>query len=98
MDVNPGILERVQTWYEQQCDGDWEHSFGLNIETLDNPGWWVTVDLRETRWSSLHLERKVIQRNELDWIQFEVTNEKFIGCGGSGNLVEILEVFLKTCQ
>ncbi|MFT5930929.1 MAG: hypothetical protein ACI93G_000001, partial [Hyphomonas sp.] len=35
-------------WYQSQCDGDWEHSFGLKIESLDNPGWSVHVDLEGT--------------------------------------------------
>jgi hypothetical protein len=32
-------LSRLSTWYQSQCDERWEHSFGLKIETLDNPGW-----------------------------------------------------------
>ena len=27
----------LQSWYQSQCDGDWEHEFGIRIETLDNP-------------------------------------------------------------
>jgi hypothetical protein len=38
-----GWLER---WYQEQCDGDWEHHSGVTIETLDNPGWLVKIDLR----------------------------------------------------
>ena len=31
-----------------ECNGDWEHSYGVKIDTLDNPGWLLKVDLRET--------------------------------------------------
>jgi hypothetical protein len=41
-------LERLQSWYREQCNEDWEHSFGVKIDTLDNPGWMVKIDLRET--------------------------------------------------
>ena len=41
--VDLGWLER---WYQAQCDGDWEHHSGVTIETLDNPGWLVKIDLR----------------------------------------------------
>nr|TKK07812.1 hypothetical protein SrhCFBP13529_11555 [Stenotrophomonas rhizophila] len=41
-------LDRLQKWYADQCDGDWEHSFGIRIDTLDNPGWTVSVDLTDT--------------------------------------------------
>ena len=36
-------LEALQHWYESQCDGDWEHEFGVKIGTLDNPGWMVDI-------------------------------------------------------
>ena len=41
-------LTELQAWYRSQCNDDWEHSYGVKIETLDNPGWSVTVDLTET--------------------------------------------------
>ena len=41
-------LTRLQRWYAAQCNGEWEHDFGVKIETLDNPGWLVRVDLAGT--------------------------------------------------
>jgi Immunity protein 53 len=41
----------LEDWYETQCDGDWEHQHGLKIDTLDNPGWQVQIDLDGTRFS-----------------------------------------------
>jgi hypothetical protein len=38
-DHAPGTLTWLQAWYAEQCDGDWEHQFGVSVETLDNPGW-----------------------------------------------------------
>jgi hypothetical protein len=31
-------LSRLQAWYFAQCDGEWEHSYGIHIENCDNPG------------------------------------------------------------
>ncbi|WP_312236591.1 Imm53 family immunity protein [Stenotrophomonas sp.] len=31
-----------------QCNKDWEHTFGITIEALDNPGWHIRIDLIET--------------------------------------------------
>jgi hypothetical protein len=36
-------LRQIQDWYKSQCNGEWEHSCGLSIETLDNPGWRVQI-------------------------------------------------------
>lgn len=43
-----GNLEWLMNWYVRKCNNDWEHSFGVKIDTLDNPGWTVEIDLRET--------------------------------------------------
>ncbi len=86
-------LKRLQDWYAAQCNGDWEHSFGVTIETLDNPGWLVKIELAETDWADLKVERKVSRRDESDWIEFEVTNSEFIAAGGSQNLEELLAIF-----
>jgi len=44
-------VQELQTWYQAQCNGKWEHTCGVKIETLDNPGWSLTIDLAETNLS-----------------------------------------------
>lgn len=87
---------RLQHWYESQCNGDWEHSFGITIDTLDNPGWIISIDLAETQWEPLIVPQVRIDRSELDWFQYEFANKKFKGGGGIGNFVELLEAFFRT--
>jgi hypothetical protein len=58
------VLGRLQEWYRSRCDGDWEHSYGVKVETLDNPGWLVTVDLEDTPWEQLAAPRSTVQRSE----------------------------------
>lgn len=41
-------LTWLSQWYLSQCDNDWEHSYGVKIDTLDNPGWSITIDLTDT--------------------------------------------------
>lgn len=91
----PTLIELLQAWYVRECNGDWEHSFGVKIETLDNPGWLVTIDLAETDWEDLEVKRQVDERSETDWVQHEVLDRKFVGCGGPGNLEEILVTFFR---
>jgi len=63
---------------------------------LDNPGWLVTIDLTDTKWEHFSKPRKIVERNEMDWVQCEFVGGKFIGCGGVDNLEEVLELFLET--
>ena len=41
-------LSWLMQWYLAECNDDWEHSYGVKIDTLDNPGWTLKIDLRET--------------------------------------------------
>ena len=41
-------LQRLEQWFAARCNGDWEHASGVTIETLDNPGWRLWVDLTGT--------------------------------------------------
>ena len=41
-------LAWLMAWYLRQCDNDWEHSYGVEIGTLDNPGWSLKVELTDT--------------------------------------------------
>jgi hypothetical protein len=50
-------LRFLQSWYASQCDGEWEHEFGIKIATSDNPGWHVKVDVRETELEGVIVER-----------------------------------------
>jgi hypothetical protein len=43
-----GTLQQLQQWYQAHCDGEWEHAYGVEIGTLDNPGWSVRIDLVAT--------------------------------------------------
>jgi hypothetical protein len=91
-------LERLVNWYASYCDGDWEHSYGVRIETLDNPGWDVEVDLVDTELAHLYIAFSRDERSETDWVQFSVIDGKFVGSGGVGNLEEVIEIFLKIAE
>jgi hypothetical protein len=98
------LVTWLQNWYAAQCDGDWEHSYGVQIETLDNPGWYVVINLADTP-----LEGATFQpvderhRSEDNWIDCRLVEEHplrvrvggpyFAGAGGSHNLSEILHTF-----
>jgi Immunity protein 53 len=50
----------------------WEHSFGITIETIDNPGWSVTISLERTELESIPFEPVKTEANERDWFQCRV--------------------------
>lgn len=88
------VLSELQRWYGSQCDGTWEHTSGVRIDTLDNPGWSVTIDL--ARATVRPAAGQVIReaRDAADWYECSTTAEAFAGAGGPHNLEDILRVFL----
>jgi len=82
------LMEMLQDWYAAQCDGVWEHSYGVAINTLDNPGWNVRINGVSSR-EEVHL---CIDRDDedIDWVDIIATESEFRGRGGAKNLQEIL--------
>ncbi len=87
-------LENLQAWFAQQCDGTWEHQRGVKIETLDNPGWSVEIDLEGTSLENKTFKDIDLSRNNINWIRCRVQKGRFQGFGGPENLNEILQTFL----
>src|SRR5687768_5199637 len=94
------ILQSIQEWYTEQCDGDWEHSYGIVIETLDNPGWLVKVDLTDTALNTRPFT-KVADNVDEDgwqkggrWMQCYVKDGVWHGAGDETKLATILGQFL----
>lgn len=86
----------LEDWYATQCNGDWEHQYGMKIDTLDDPGWTVKIDLNETRYHEIQNQKLVDDRTpELDWIICEIKDGKFIGHSGPKQLGRILQEFRK---
>lgn len=88
-------LVKLQEWYSAQCNGDWEHSFGVKIGTLDNPGWLVEVELTETELFKIpfnQIERGNCEEDQ-DWVSCKSDGSKFTGACGAKNLEEVLNTF-----
>lgn len=87
------MLEWLIEWYKSQCNGDWEHLYGITIESLDNPGWSVSIDLVETNYSLGDLPWKYYTANESDWYGYKVEGNVYKASGDSDKLEYLLEIF-----
>ena len=87
-------LDRLQQWYQMHCDGDWEHQFGVQLGTLDNPGWYLDIDLEGTGLLNRHFDPVSVDRTESDWLRCTTEAAVFKARGGPVNLREMLRVFL----
>ena len=95
-------LAWLMRWYLAECNGDWEHSFGVKIDTLDNPGWSLKIDLRETDLQGRPFKR--VKHGEpahdLDdwrslgsWWVADVKSDSFEASCGPLDLQEVIQLF-----
>jgi hypothetical protein len=90
-----GIIE----WYQSHCDNSWEHHYGVRLETLDNPGWQLTVDLIHTNLQGQTMTEIREGITSLDWpdsprwIHCCVKENKFQGACDPTQVARLFEIF-----
>ncbi|MDX3661351.1 Imm53 family immunity protein [Streptomyces sp. ID05-26A] len=82
-----------QRWYADQCDGDWEHEFGVRITTLDNPGWHVVADLVDTGLEGRVLTLTKVEPGEGRWVWASSDGERYESSCDQHSLDEALAGF-----
>ena len=95
LDEPRDALYLLQRWYAAQCDSEWEHSYGVSIETLDNPGWSVRIELTGTELAALdNRDWARSERSEHDWLHWRVADAIYEAACGPTNLNEAIVAFL----
>ena len=70
-------MDFLQRWYAEQCNGDWEHEFGIKIETLDNPGWNLEIDLSGTGFEGQVLSKSKLVPPAGGWVWLWSDGQKY---------------------
>jgi len=98
-----GGLER---WYAARCEPDdivlerapWQHRYGVQIMSIDNPGWSVLIDLGGTPMEGANVDVIVRDNGDDDWIECRTLDGRFCGLGDPSKLGTILEEFLRVVE
>ncbi|MBI2687479.1 MAG: immunity 53 family protein [Acidobacteria bacterium] len=94
-------IEWLQYWYLSQCNDHWEHRYGVRIQSLDNPGWIVRIDLRGTALAGRPFKNvksgEPVNHIGLDgvqnWFSCERQGDEWVGACGPLLLETICDVF-----
>jgi hypothetical protein len=96
MTTDVDLLKHLQEWYAQQCDGDWEHTYGITKSTIDNPGWSFKVDLAGTYLSHRTFDEVHVQGDDQsDWYVCKIENRVFEAASGPDRLCDVITLFLE---
>ena len=83
----------LQEWFQKHCDGAWEHMYGIEIGTLDNPGWYIKIDLNDTNMLDKQTFEYKEELDDNDWIQCMVKENIFYGYGDPQKLERLIQIF-----
>jgi hypothetical protein len=88
-------LAALQAWYGAQCDAGWEHQDGIEINTLDNPGWRIVINVEGTALEGQPFAD--VEENydhDTEWLRCWVAEGRFQAAGGPRELARMLRIFL----
>jgi hypothetical protein len=88
MEAPRDVLAELQAWFVAHCNDEWEHSDGVSITSLDNPGWSIEIQLGETEVATRSFPRREAHRSSEDWIVCWQDETIFRGACGPLNLAE----------
>jgi len=94
-ELSSDSIVSLQEWYKSQCNSDWEHHYGISIESLDNPGWLIKIDLTGT-----NMEEKTFsplkegENRKEKWIDVQKVGNVFQGAGDADKLGIIIGIFM----
>jgi hypothetical protein len=88
-------LEWLESWYQRQCDGDWENREGIRLESLRRPGWRLTISLEGTTAQNAAPNRLSFDTSGGEWLDCTISAQRFEGAGDPRRLEQIIGVFRK---
>jgi hypothetical protein len=88
-------IKEIENWYSNQCNGDWEHGKGIELTTIDNPGWRLKINLVDTVFELRPFQRIEIERSESNWYHCWIKDGFFEAACGAKNLEEVLGIFIE---
>ena len=93
MAIQRDNLEWLEDWYQTQCDGDWEHSRGMHLEPLTDPGWSLVINLAGTTAANARPQRLHLDTTGGEWINCSISADQFQGSGDPQKLEQIIGIF-----
>ncbi|MBI2416895.1 MAG: immunity 53 family protein [Ignavibacteriales bacterium] len=95
METNGNILSWLENWYNSNCNEDWEHQYGVLIDSLDNPGWIIKIDLTGTNLEDEMTDPIYVENSLKDWYSISVKDGIFKATGDPKKLEFLLNSFRK---
>lgn len=87
------MINWSQTWFNSHCDSNWEHGSGVKIETINNPGWSVQIDMNGTNILLHKQDWELFELSDVSWVEYKVGNNIYFASGDPLQLELLIRVF-----
>lgn len=90
----------LSAFYSGHCDDAWEHQYGVTIQTIDNPGWTIEVDLTGTEFAASEFVSidNGTDVESADWYVVFGRDGKLRGAGSPDRLGTLLVLLVEAMQ
>lgn len=88
------LINALDSWFSRNCNGDWEHSNIVCIESLYDK-WKVNIGFYDLVYPYEEFMPCRIFKSGINWYKYDLENKSFIGESSSRNLHKLLEGFIK---
>ncbi len=89
------LLNWLSNWYKIECNGDWEHTYGITINITQDRVF-VEIDIDDTRFDNDSIMSEIkFESSKNDWVNIEIENQKFVAKGDRSKLIQIIEYFIE---
>lgn len=87
-------LSWLQTWFADNCDGEWEKQCGVTLTTTEDPGWFLSLPLQETVLEDRAFKRIDHNRKtDASWWICQVGEGHFLAACGPSDLASVISLF-----
>lgn len=87
------MIQWLQDWYSSHCDGEWEHENVIKIQSLDNPGWLLEIEVFNLLSKVAVKKWNLFELSEENWLGYDVENNKFTASGDPTKLEALIHIF-----
>ncbi|WP_449386945.1 Imm53 family immunity protein [Chryseobacterium lineare] len=85
------MIDWLQKWFKEQTDGNWEHEVIIKIESIDNPGWSIEIDLMKS--DIIPIEWRLFEISDDNWLGYKFEDNIFYIAGDASKLDLSIRVF-----
>lgn len=83
----------LQSFFQSNCDGNWEHDYdGCRIASDSAPGWLFTFDLRGTPYENAKLDLLEDESAPISWLRCQIADGKFTANCSPKRLAECIDL------